>query len=144
MKKPVMLYSIGKGLFSHAASGTEGVLSGKAAVSVSSCNTTWKFKEMIEFRDKTAKKYGLDMIEYINEDGVKRGINPFDHGAAYTDIMKTQALKQGFGQIWFHRGLSAAAGEMRKSPAPRSVFSPSVIPACLGSEESAPGNVEAL
>ena len=56
-------------------------------------NTTWKFKEMIKFRDETAKKYGLEMIEYINEDGVKQGVNPFDSGAAYTDIMKTQALK---------------------------------------------------
>ena len=62
-------------------------------------NTTWKFKEMIEFRDKTAKKYGLDMIEYINEEGVKKGINPFDHGSAYTDIMKTQALKQAQGVL---------------------------------------------
>ena len=46
---------------------------------------------MIKFRDETAKKYGLEMIEYINEDGVKQGVNPFDSGAAYTDIMKTQA-----------------------------------------------------
>ena len=61
-------------------------------------NTTWKFKEMIKFRDETAKKYGLEMIEYINEDGVKQGVNPFDSGAAYTDIMKTQALKQALNK----------------------------------------------
>ena len=51
-------------------------------------NTTWKFKEMIEFRDKTAKKYGLDMIEYINEEGVKKGINPFDQwGVEYGKVL---------------------------------------------------------
>ncbi len=57
-------------------------------------NTTWKFKEMIKFRDETAKKLGIEMLEYINEDGVKKGINPFDYGSVYTDIMKTQALSR--------------------------------------------------
>lgn len=54
-------------------------------------DTTCKFKEMIKFRDHVAQKYGLDMIVYSNEEGIKNGINPFDHGSAYTDIMKTQA-----------------------------------------------------
>ena len=60
---------------------------------------------MIEFSDETAKKLGIEMIEYINEDGVKKGINPFDHGSAYTDIMKTQALKQALEQIWFYSSI---------------------------------------
>ena len=64
-------------------------------------NTTWKFKEMIEFRDHVAEKYGLEMLEYINEEGVKQGINPFDHGSAYTDIMKTHALKQALDKYGF-------------------------------------------
>ena len=57
---------------------------------------------MIKFRDEQAKKLGIEMLEYINEDGVKQGINPFDHGSAYTDIMKTQALKQALKQIRFY------------------------------------------
>ena len=57
-------------------------------------DTTWKFHEMIEFRDRIAKENGIDMLVYTNEEGVKAGINPFDNGSAYTDIMKTQALKQ--------------------------------------------------
>ena len=56
-------------------------------------DTTWKFREMTEFRDRKAKELGIEMLVYQNEDGIERGINPFEHGAAYTDIMKTQALK---------------------------------------------------
>ena len=63
-----------------------------------------------QFRDETAKKYGLEMIEYINEDGVKQGVNPFDSGAAYTDIMKTQALKQALNKY----GFTAAFGGGRR------------------------------
>ena len=93
-EKPVMLYSIGKdsSVMLHLA--LKAFYPEKPPFPFLHVNTTWKFKEMIEFRDKTAKKYGLDMIEYINEEGVKKGINPFDHGSAYTDIMKTQALKR--------------------------------------------------
>ena len=93
-EKPVMLYSIGKdsSVMLHLA--LKAFYPEKPPFPFLHVNTTWKFKEMIEFRDKTAKKYGLDMIEYINEEGVKKGINPFDHGSAYTDIMKTQALEE--------------------------------------------------
>ncbi len=63
-------------------------------------DTTWKFKDMIKFRDDTAKKLGIEMIVYSNEEGMQ-GINPFDHGAAYTDIMKTQALKQALTKYGF-------------------------------------------
>ena len=93
-EKPVMLYSIGKdsSVMLHLA--MKAFYPEKPPFPFLHVNTTWKFREMIKFRDETAKKLGIEMLEYINEDGVKRGINPFDHGAAYTDIMKTQAIKQ--------------------------------------------------
>ena len=88
-EKPVMLYSIGKdsSVMLHLA--LKAFYPEKPPFPFLHVNTTWKFKEMIEFRDKTAKKYGLDMIEYINEEGVKKGINPFDHGSAYTCLLYT-------------------------------------------------------
>ena len=87
-EKPVMLYSIGKdsSVMLHLA--LKAFYPEKPPFPFLHVNTTWKFKEMIKFRDETAKKYGLEMIEYINEDGVKQGVNPFDSGAAYTDIIK--------------------------------------------------------
>ena len=60
---------------------------------------------MIKFRDDTAKKLGIEMIVYSNEEGIKQGINPFDHGAAYTDIMKTQALKAGTYKVRLYSGI---------------------------------------
>ena len=92
-EKPVMLYSIGKdsSVMLHLA--MKAFYPEKPPFPFLHVNTTWKFKEMIEFRDRRAKELGIEMLEYINEEGVKQGINPFDHGSAYTDIMKTQALK---------------------------------------------------
>ena len=78
---------------------------------------------MIEFRDKTAKKYGLDMIEYINEEGVKKGINPFDHGSAYTDIMKTQALKQALDKYGFTAAFGGGRRDEEKSRAKERILS---------------------
>lgn len=86
-------------------------------------NTTWKFKEMIKFRDETAKKLGIEMIEYINQDGVKQGINPFDHGSAYTDIMKTQALKQALNKYGFTAAFGGGRRDEEKSRAKERVFS---------------------
>ena len=96
-EKPVMLYSIGKdsSVMLHLA--MKAFYPEKPPFPFLHVNTTWKFKEMIAFRDRIAKEKGIEMLEYINQDGVKQGINPFDHGSAYTDIMKTQALKQAFG-----------------------------------------------
>ena len=109
-EKPVMLYSIGKdsSVMLHLA--LKAFYPEKPPFPFLHVNTTWKFKEMIQFRDETAKKYGLEMIEYINEDGVKQGVNPFDSGAAYTDIMKTQALKQALNKY----GFTAAFGGGRR------------------------------
>ena len=86
-------------------------------------NTTWKFKEMIEFRDQQAKKLGIEMLEYINEEGVKAGINPFDHGSAYTDIMKTQALKQALDKYGFTAAFGGGRRDEEKSRAKERIFS---------------------
>ena len=96
-ENPVMLYSIGKdsSVMLHLA--MKAFYPEKPPFPFLHVNTTWKFKEMIEFRDRRAKELGIEMIEYINEEGVKNNINPFDYGSVYTDIMKTQALdKYGF------------------------------------------------
>ena len=100
-EKPVMLYSIGKdsSVMLHLA--MKAFYPEKPPFPFMHIDTTWKFKDMIKFRDDTAKKLGIEMLVYTNEDGVKQGINPFDHGAAYTDIMKTQALKQALTKYGF-------------------------------------------
>ena len=109
-EKPVMLYSIGKdsSVMLHLA--MKAFYPEKPPFPFLHVNTTWKFKEMIKFRDETAKKFGIEMLEYINEDGVKKGINPFDYGSVYTDIMKTQALKQALNKY----GFTAAFGGGRR------------------------------
>ena len=86
-------------------------------------NTTWKFKEMIKFRDEQAKKLGIEMLEYINEEGVKQGINPFDYGSAYTDIMKTQALKQALNKYGFTAAFGGGRRDEEKSRAKERIFS---------------------
>lgn len=117
-EKPVMLYSIGKdsSVMLHLA--MKAFYPEKPPFPFLHVNTTWKFKEMIEFRDRRAKELGIEMLEYINEEGVKQGINPFDHGAAYTDIMKTQALKQALDKYGLLQR-SVAEDEMKKSQEPK-------------------------
>ena len=114
-EKPVMLYSIGKdsSVMLHLA--LKAFYPEKPPFPFLHVNTTWKFKEMIKFRDETAKKYGLEMIEYINKDGVKQGVNPFDSGAAYTDIMKTQALKQALNKYGFTAAFGGGRRDEEKS-----------------------------
>lgn len=122
-EKPVMLYSIGKdsSVMLHLA--LKAFYPEKPPFPFLHVNTTWKFKEMIEFRDKIAEKYGLDMIEYINEDGVKKGINPFDYGSSYTDIMKTQALKQALTKYGFTAAFGGGRRDEEKSRAKERIFS---------------------
>ena len=86
-------------------------------------DTTWKFHEMIEFRDRIAKKNGIDMLVYTNEEGVKAGINPFDNGSAYTDIMKTQALKQALTKYGFTAAFGGGRRDEEKSRAKERIFS---------------------
>lgn len=92
-EKPVMLYSIGKdsSVMLHLA--MKAFYPEKPPFPFLHIDTTWKFKEMIAFRDRIAKEKGIEMLAYTNEEGVRQGINPFDHGSAYTDIMKTQDRK---------------------------------------------------
>lgn len=78
---------------------------------------------MIKFRDDTAKKLGIEMLVYTNEEGVKKGINPFDHGAAYTDIMKTQALKQALNKYGFTAAFGGGRRDEEKSRAKERIFS---------------------
>ncbi len=109
-EKPVMLYSIGKdsSVMLHLA--MKAFYPEKPPFPFLHIDTTWKFKEMIDFRDRVAKEKGIEMLAYTNQDGVKQGINPFDHGSAYTDIMKTQALKDALD----HYGFTAAFGGGRR------------------------------
>jgi sulfate adenylyltransferase subunit 2 len=86
-------------------------------------DTTWKFHEMIQFRDHVAEKYGLDMLVYSNPEGIEKGINPFDHGSAYTDIMKTQALKQALTKYGFTAAFGGGRRDEEKSRAKERIFS---------------------
>lgn len=122
-EKPVMLYSIGKDSSVMLYLALKAFYPEKPPFPFLHVNTTWKFKEMIQFRDETAKKLGIDMIEYINQDGVKRGINPFDHGSAYTDIMKTQALKQALTKYGFDAAFGGGRRDEEKSRAKERIFS---------------------
>ena len=118
-EKPVMLYSIGKdsSVLLHLA--MKAFYPEKPPFPFLHVDTTWKFKEMIQFRDKMAKQLGIDMLVYTNQEGVKNGINPFDHGSAYTDIMKTQALNK----YQFTAAFGGARRDEEKSRAKERIFS---------------------
>lgn len=122
-EKPVMLYSIGKdsSVMLHLA--MKAFYPEKPPFPFLHVNTTWKFHEMIEFRDRIAKEKGIEMLEYINQDGVKQGINLFDHGSAYTDIMKTQALKQALDKYGFTAAFGGGRRDEEKSRAKERIFS---------------------
>ena len=121
---PVMLYSIGKdsAVMLHLA--IKAFFPGKPPFPLMHVDTTWKFKEMIEFREKQRKEMGLDMIVYINQEGVKQGVGPFTHGSEkHTDIMKTQALKQALTKYKFDAAFGGARRDEEKSRAKERVFS---------------------
>lgn len=122
-EKPVMLYSIGKdsSVMLHLA--LKVFYPEKPPFPFLHINTTWKFHEMIEFRDKRAEELQIEMLEYINEDGVNRGINPFEHGSAYTDIMKTQALKNALDKYGFTAAFGGGRRDEEKSRAKERIFS---------------------
>ncbi len=122
-EKPVMLYSIGKdsSVMLHLA--IKAFYPEKPPFPLMHINTTWKFREMIEFRDKRVKELGVNLIEYINRDGLEQGINPFDHGAAYTDIMKTRALKDAISLYGFTAAFGGARRDEEKSRAKERIFS---------------------
>ena len=121
---PVMLYSVGKdsAVMLHLA--MKAFYPSKPPFPLMHVNTTWKFKEMIQFRDETVKRLGLNFIEYINQDGVKRGINPFDSGSSlHTQVMKTEALKQALDKYGFDAAFGGARRDEEKSRAKERIFS---------------------
>lgn len=122
-EKPVMLYSIGKdsSVMLHLA--MKAFYPEKPPFPFLHVNTTWKFKEMIEFRDARTKELGIEMLEYINPEGIENGINPFEHGSAYTDIMKTQALKQALDKYGFTAAFGGGRRDEEKSRAKERIFS---------------------
>ncbi|MDQ0352754.1 sulfate adenylyltransferase subunit 2 [Alkalibacillus filiformis] len=122
-ENPVMLYSIGKdsSVMLHLA--MKAFYPEKPPFPLLHVNTTWKFKEMIDFRDRKAKELGIEMFEHINQEGVEKGINPFDHGASYTDVMKTQALKQALDKHGFDAVFGGGRRDEEKSRAKERVFS---------------------
>ena len=122
-EKPVMLYSIGKdsSVMLHLA--MKAFYPEKPPFPFLHIDTTWKFREMIEFRDRVAKENGIEMLVYTNEEGVKKGVNPFDYGSSYTDIMKTQALKQALNKYGFTAAFGGGRRDEEKSRAKERVFS---------------------
>ena len=121
---PVMLYSVGKdsAVMLHLAMKT--FYPNKLPFPLMHIDTTWKFKEMISFRDKIVSKYGLNLIVHINEEGVKMGVGPYSHGSSvHTDIMKTQALKQALDKHAFDVALGGARRDEEKSRAKERIFS---------------------
>tara|TARA_R110000824_G_scaffold7892_3_gene35680 strand:- start:25098 stop:26006 length:909 start_codon:yes stop_codon:yes gene_type:complete len=122
--KPVMLYSIGKdsAVMLHLA--LKAFYPGKLPFPLLHVDTTWKFREMIEFRDKQAEKLGLDLLVHINQEGVDAGVGPFTHGSQkHTDIMKTQALKQALNKYKFDAAFGGARRDEEKSRAKERVYS---------------------
>ena len=122
-EKPVMLYSIGKdsSVMLHLA--MKAFYPEKPPFPFLHVDTTWKFKEMIAFRNQIAEKFGIDMLVYTNQEGARQGINPFNHGSAYTDIMKTQALKQALKEYQFTAAFGGGRRDEEKSRAKERIFS---------------------
>jgi sulfate adenylyltransferase subunit 2 len=123
-RKPVMLYSIGKdsSVLLHLA--MKAFSPGKPPFPLLHVDTTWKFREMIAFRDQRVRELGLDLLVHINTDGLRQGIGPFSHGSArHTDVMKTQALRQALDLHGFDAAIGGARRDEEKSRAKERVFS---------------------
>ena len=123
-RRPVMLYSIGKdsSVMLHLA--MKAFYPGRPPFPLLHVDTTWKFHEMIEFRDREAARLGLDLIVHVNEEGLKRGISPIEHGSqVHTDVMKTEGLKQALERYGFDAAFGGARRDEEKSRAKERVFS---------------------
>jgi sulfate adenylyltransferase subunit 2 len=123
-EKPVMLYSIGKdsSVMLHLA--LKAFYPAKPPFPLLHIDTTWKFREMYQFRDRVAKEHGLELLVHVNQEGLDRGINPFSHGsAAYTDVMKTESLKQALELHGFDAAFGGARRDEERSRAKERVFS---------------------
>lgn len=123
-ENPVMLYSIGKDSSVMLRLALKAFYPAKPPFPLMHIDTTWKFREMIEFRDTMAAEYGFDLLVHTNESGVNQGISPFKHGSAlYTDIMKTEGLKQGLDKYKFDAAFGGARRDEEKSRAKERIFS---------------------
>ena len=123
-ENPVMLYSIGKdsSVMLHLA--LKAFHPGKPPFPLLHVDTTWKFREMYEFRDRTAEELGVELLVHVNQEGLERGINPFDSGSqVHTDVMKTEGLKQALEQHGFDAAFGGARRDEEKSRAKERVFS---------------------
>jgi sulfate adenylyltransferase subunit 2 len=123
-ENPVMLYSVGKdsAVMLHLA--RKAFFPARPPFPLMHVDTTWKFREMIEFRDKMAAEYGFDLLIHVNEEGVRQGINPFIHGSAlHTDVMKTEGLKQALDKYKFDAAFGGARRDEEKSRAKERIFS---------------------
>jgi len=121
---PVMLYSIGKDSAVMLRLALKAFYPAKPPFPLLHVDTTWKFREMIAFRDRMAQEYGLDLLIHINEEGVRQGIGPFTHGSAlHTDIMKTEGLKQALDKYRFDAAFGGARRDEEKSRAKERIFS---------------------
>lgn len=122
-ERPVMLYSIGKdsSVMLHLA--MKAFFPEKPPFPFMHIDTTWKFRDMTDFRDRKAKELGIEMLVYTNEEAVRQGINPFDHGSAYTDVMKTQALKDALDKYKFTAAFGGGRRDEEKSRAKERIFS---------------------
>ena len=123
-ENPVMLYSVGKdsSVMLHLAE--KAFYPSRPPFPLMHVDTTWKFSEMIAFRDRRAKEVGMDLIVHINEEGVKDGVGPFTHGSAvHTDVMKTQGLKQALDKYKFDAAFGGARRDEEKSRAKERIFS---------------------
>jgi sulfate adenylyltransferase subunit 2 len=123
-ERPVMLYSIGKDSSVLLRLALKAFYPGKPPFPFLHIDTTWKFRDMYVFRDRMATEHGLEMLVHVNQEGLERGINPFDHGSAvHTDVMKTQALRQALDKYGFDAAFGGARRDEERSRAKERVVS---------------------
>ena len=123
-QNPVMLYSIGKDSSVMVRLAQKAFYPGRVPFPLLHVNTTWKFRDMIAFRDRFCREQGLELIEHVNRQGLADGINPFDHGSnKYTAVMKTEALKQALAAHGFDAAFGGARRDEEKSRAKERVYS---------------------
>lgn len=121
---PVMLYSLGKDSATMLHLAMKAFAPGKPPFPLMHVDTTWKFKGMYEYRDEIVKKYGLNLIRHVNEEGVAQGIGPFTHGSkVHTDVMKTAGLKQALNKYKFDAAFGGARRDEEKSRAKERIYS---------------------
>ena len=123
-ENPVMLYSIGKDSSVMLRLALKAFYPAKPPFPLMHIDTTWKFRDMIAFRDQMAREHGFDLLIYTNQDGVAQGVTPFTHGSAlYTDVMKTEGLKQALDKYSFDAAFGGARRDEEKSRAKERIYS---------------------